>query len=214
MPFDPRLESLHPPKWEVFDEHASFMGAKAFDFSASVGDVNRFAARYRLARSLRSLNLEGYSSSIAAGYTSLFRLLLVWSSFEFFLKVIGIDKKSASRILNEEERAALVAAVRAADPDYRIVGFVRQKTTNRTYVEQLDQCMANKPFDPLCLVPSIRHLFAHGELASSSGAGESQAMTLLCDKLTDAIFLVIDREFERRMTDFEEWQISCIPSDI
>jgi len=71
-----------------------------------------------------------------------------------------------------------------------ILQFVRERTANRSFCRELDLCIASQPFDPLCIVPSIRHLFAHGELASSSGAGEGQRMSALCDVLTEGIFLV------------------------
>lgn len=194
---------LHPPSWEIFDRHAPLVSARALDIFTSTGDINRFGARYRLARSLRSLDLDGYSSSITLGYTSLFKLLMTWSAFEFFLKSVRIDKRNAGQLLGEPERSALMVSIRAADPNCRILQFVRERTANRSFCRELDLCIANQPFDPLCIVPSIRHLFAHGELASSSGAGEGQRMSALCGVLTEGIFLAIDREFERRVALFE-----------
>lgn len=193
----------YPPKWEVFDRLAPDLDLGAVGFVVSAGEINRFGARYRLARALRSLELQGYSDSISTGYASLFRLLLVYSAFEFLLSAIGQPKRRASELLSEEDGLKLIAAVRDVDPEYKVVRFVRDRTANRVYRSALDRCIAGEHFDALCLVPAIRHLFAHGSLASSSGAGEARIMARLCDVLAESLFKIVDQQFEVRMAMIE-----------
>src|SRR5687767_6268809 len=50
-------------------------------------DLNRFAHRYRLARSFRGISLEQYAPATTAGYSGLFSVFLVWSAFEQYLKI-------------------------------------------------------------------------------------------------------------------------------
>ncbi|MFV1980970.1 MAG: hypothetical protein ACC655_07445 [Rhodothermia bacterium] len=63
--------------------------------------MNRFAARFRLAGSLASLSLDGYSTETVAGYRALFRLLLVWSAFELYLKIVNLRQADCETLFEK-----------------------------------------------------------------------------------------------------------------
>ena len=45
--------------WDDFDKLAHVPGPSLFGFRTDLADVNRFAARYRAARSFKSIDLKG-----------------------------------------------------------------------------------------------------------------------------------------------------------
>jgi hypothetical protein len=52
--------------WEAFNAYAHSPGPGYFGFKADIGDINRFAARYRAAKCFRSIDLEGYTNNVRA----------------------------------------------------------------------------------------------------------------------------------------------------
>jgi hypothetical protein len=91
-------------------------------------ELNRFAHRYRLARSFRGVSLASYSSETAAGYGGLFGVFLLWSAFEQFLKVLGIRQSAYCPPDEAYAKEFTVAAVTAEDPGYRFYSMIASKS--------------------------------------------------------------------------------------
>jgi hypothetical protein len=191
-----------PPLWHVFDQLAPSLGADALGFRGPVGDVNRFHARYRAARALRDIVLDGYSTSVRLGYAGLCRLLLAYSAFEYLLTAIGVERRQAATLLTVEEHGAAAERIRGI-PGYEPLSRAAHSSLERaTLRNEIDQLLNNGPCDVLSLAACVRHGFAHGHLAPSASGGEAGASRRICEVLSEVLFLVMDREFERRLHPF------------
>lgn len=187
-----------PPHWDFFDSLAKSHGAAHFGFVGKTGDVNRFAARYRAARSLMSIELQGFSDSIQAGYTSLVRLLLTWSAFEYLLLSIGVPKKSASSLLSPEEHQAIISELRSFGGHGSLFNAVKV-CVERRYRSEIEKFLGGQPCDALMLAAAIRHAFAHGHLAPSAGGTDADVTNKVCVVLSKYLFRLMDTEFSRRI---------------
>lgn len=57
--------------WPVFCANVPQDGTALFGFKLPIGDVNRFRARYRVAKCFRGIELEDYGEATTAGYSAL-----------------------------------------------------------------------------------------------------------------------------------------------
>jgi hypothetical protein len=95
---DPTL-THSPPRWaECEAQLAKGATPSAFGFSGTVGDLRRFARRYRFAKALKSVSLDTYHESTENGYTALLRVFLMWGAFEQYLRLLGITDQEKSAL--------------------------------------------------------------------------------------------------------------------
>ncbi len=102
----------YPDNWEHYCSYVPVCGAEAFGCSGATGDVNRFGARYRAAKSFRGVELEGYSAPTERGYSALCRVLFVWSGFESLLRITDQSQKSAGPLLEKHGAHDVRALIR------------------------------------------------------------------------------------------------------
>lgn len=193
----------YPPKWDVFDKHVHIVDPKWFGLFTSTGDVNRFAARYRLAKSFRGLKLQGYSSNTAKGYDALLGVLLAYSAFELFREAIGVRQADLAALLHKYDAEAWSRRIRAADLDDRFYRFIYERV-NQPHRDQLDSYFRDDPCNISYLASAIRHIFAHGSLTPNANQAEPTAVLEVCRVLYEAMMTIMNREFEERMTNFEK----------
>lgn len=74
---------------------------------------------------------------------------------------------------------------------------------NATHQREIDRHLRGRVCNPFYLAASIRHLFAHGLLTPNPAGVPMSAVATVSRFLCRVLFRVIDREFERRMSEFE-----------
>lgn len=184
----------YPSGWNEFDTFVVHVGAPFFGFKSDAGDVNRFCARFRVAAAFRRLELDGYSAATQEGYSSLCRLLLVWSAFESFLSIFGLDQKSVGPILDRHGALPVIAAVKAADPGGAFYGFIYARV-NATHKAQLGNYKNDDPCNAGYLASSIRHIFSHGHLTPNAAQVDPNNVATICNALSDFLLMAMDQEF-------------------
>lgn len=183
-------------RWTAFSELAPTSGPGFFGFKAGIGDVNRFAARYRAARCFRGIEIDGYSDGVRAGYAALCRVLFVYSALEAYLKIIGIEQQDLAGQLQQCGAADVLRKLRAADPDRRFYQFIYDRV-NKAHRKELDRYFNDDPCNVAYLASAIRHIFAHGWLTPSAGGGEATQAVQICDVLSEFILDFLDSSFSK-----------------
>jgi hypothetical protein len=181
----------HPPRWRDFEKYA----VATLALFRSRAAVYRFCARYRLAKAFQGMNLDGYTQPTADGYSALTRLAFTWSAFEGLTKALG---QSAAHYASRMDPAAwgdCLAALRAMDPTYRVFGFVRRCLTKKTEKAEVDKFLLGNPCSGVILACAVRNIFLHGDLTPNADQCPPPVMAAVCDRLTTALFRVMDREF-------------------
>ncbi|WP_162435057.1 hypothetical protein [Pseudoxanthomonas koreensis] len=193
-----------PPGWECFDHYVSHVGARSLGFAVDGGGVNRFAARYRAAKSFNRAEFDHLSAPTRDGYSTLIRLLLTYSAFEHFLRCIGTEIRHTSTLLTESERDTALGRLRALNGSQEFFSAVRSHLDQRNYTRQFDEFLAGNTCNLFYLAGGVRHAFAHGQLTASPATCPPESVATCSRFLVNLLVRIMDREFKRRMDEFEE----------
>jgi hypothetical protein len=190
----------YPTAWAKWDYLAgSGHDAMAAGFGVPNGDLNRFASRYRVARAFTRVELDGYGSATEEGYTALFRIMLMWSAFEQFLKALGIKQHQSDALVARYSSDPLLRLVRNSDYQARLFTFVRKKAKGKHEERNLDAYLSGASCNPTYLASTLRHIFAHGYLTPNAGGAAPDRVARICTLLYDFHMNVMDAEFRARI---------------
>jgi hypothetical protein len=171
----------------------------SFGFVGDAGDMNRFWSRYRLARSFREVVIEVFAPDTVRGYSALVRVFLVWSAFEQFMRICGLNLRTAGALLRPYGVPKFEAAVRAVQNHRGFLVAVYRHLDRQPYIQGMEAFLAVRPCNVLVIPVSIRHIFAHGKLAPNSGVGNVNAACAISDIVCEFLFQVMNGEFVARL---------------
>lgn len=192
----------YPPRWGVFDRYVTIASCAAFGFAGTSGDVNRFAARYRAARSFSRVEFDNLTATTARGYSELCNLLLAYSAFEYYLKAVGLTLGNSDTLISVSERAKTLAQIRSLQGDIAYFQFV-YPLCGKGLKYQLNLYFASRVCNPYCLVAAARHAFVHGALTPNPASLESGVVEVITRLLRKVVMRTMERDFEHRMQEFE-----------
>ncbi len=192
----------YPPLWSVFTTAVNIFGVASFGFVESVGEVNRFAARYRAAKSFRRAEFEGISAVTADGYSALCQILLTYSAFEHLLKCLGIAHNNTAVLLADDERDRVLRHLRRLNGQRELFSAIRPYL-NPQHQRQIDDHVAGRLCNPFYLASGLRHAFAHGRLTASPVNAPPTSVATVSRYLSNVLMKVMDREFTSRINEFE-----------
>lgn len=184
----------YPDNWKHYCSYVPVCGASAFGFTGTTGDVNRFGARYRAAKSFRRIELEGYSAPTERGYSALCRVFFVWSALESLLRITGQPQNLAGPLLEKHGAYDVRARLRALDSDDRVYNFIYERV-NGTHQRELEAYRNDDLCNFAYLASAIRHMFAHGYLTPNVDSVDSEVCVQICDELSDFVLEGMNREF-------------------
>lgn len=194
-----RPPEFSPPGWGEYGDRVNVAAQTSLFERAAV--VNRFYARYRLARAFRGMTLEGYSAATTEGYNALTKVSLHWSAFEQLKRALRLQ--DSRELARKYEYSNYLGQIRLADPDGKFFNFV---------VEQLDADALKKPVgdflkgescNTLVLAKSVRHIFLHGPLTPNVKGLAPATVTSICDALSQSLTEIMDHEFSLRVQDLK-----------
>ena len=193
-----------PSRWADFNSHMPGLPTRAFGFKAGIGEINRWAARYRAAASFEGASLVGYQSKDTVdGYSALIRAVLVWSAFEKYLAICGLDQKTSTTLISTYTPGSVAAEVAKIDRGGLLFGYIRSQVTNPTLAKELDAFSGSTPFNTTYLLSAIRHIFGHGHLTPSANDASALATRDICNLLCDFHLHVMDADFGNKVDQFE-----------
>lgn len=174
-----------PTAWRAYQS-----AVKAGQLPANAA-VNRFGARYRMARQLRTVRFVELSPALQDGYTAGLRLALAYSALEALEH--ALDKTIGDTRIDSSELADKIRDPRSA----RLHDALLSESTARGLRNKIETLLRTPDAtDVRPVAARIRHLVFHGEF-TPHGAGLSRApgtLRLLND-LGDAVFRTADTRF-------------------
>lgn len=192
----------YPPRWGTYTEYVTVAGPDRLGFVGTTADTNRFGARYRAAKCFRRVEFEGVTRDTADGYSALCQILLTYSAFEHLLTCVGVQLSGTSALLTDDEKDRIQTHLRGLNGQremFQVVhGFV-----NPTYKAQITHHVSGRRCNPFYLAGAIRHAFAHGLLSATPARAPQLSVATVSRYLCRMLMRVMDREFEKRMVDFE-----------
>ena len=169
-----------------------------FGFRAEVGDVNRFASRFRIAKAFRCINLEGYNENTTLGYSAIMRVFLSWSAFEQFMEIFQIKQKNLNSLLKPYDPDNAIRQIKNADRNNSFYNFIYTRVNN-THKRYLDKYFENDLKNITYLASSIRHIFAHGTLTPHSQNTRPEKVIKVCNIISMFLLQVMEEEFYKRV---------------
>lgn len=198
-----------PPRWETYEHFINIAGTGPLGFDCTPADTNRFGARYRAAKCFRHVKFEGFTAETAEGYTALCHILLAYSAFEHLLKCIGVTTYGTEVLLSRDTRDQVQSKLRELMGQRELFDFLYGFVDKRHKAE-IKKHVSGHRCNPFFLASSIRHTFAHGVLTATPVNAPSRTVATVSRFFTRVLMKVMDREFEKRMIEFEE---SIAPPD-
>lgn len=172
-----------------------------FSLHGSRAQVFRFANRYRLARAFRSVGLTGYQPPTERAYGALLRILLTCSAAEQYAKITqsAKDLSALEKMISNEDRENCIKQITEFDADSLFFTAVCERTKDPRLADAVRKSLSGELRSLMPLVRSIRHAFAHGDLApGANGArpGVAQKFAkLVCPVMMEAM----DSDFSQRV---------------
>ena len=193
-----------PPNWDVFDKHGPATDGRRFGIYTSTGSINRFCARYRVAKALEGLALKDFSTATEPGYLALTRMLFCYSAFELFLAAIGLKPKKTLPLLTKYPVSDWVRDLRIADAGDITYNFLlTHASPDAAHKTHISAYLAGTDFNYIYLASMVRHGFAHGHLTPSAGKAPPGQIESVCEVLRMSLFEIMDLEFTDRMKELK-----------
>lgn len=174
-----------------------------FSAEVSVGDINRFNSRVRLAQNFRGINLDGYSKDTVTGYDAFFQVFLTHSALERFLEINLLEIHNLEPLIISCDPDMIIADFFKDDLLYQFLHKRLNKSLKKKMadlnpgVDKLEQSKRSKNI--VYISASIRHIFAHGHLCAHSNEIKPRNVHKVCISLSDFLLNFMDTEFTRKV---------------
>ncbi|MEZ8101328.1 hypothetical protein [Vibrio bivalvicida] len=211
------MARTEPKDWAKFCKLVKSYSFDDFDFhdSTTVGQVNRFRARYSLVSDLSSITVDNCNSDTSEGYAELMKIVMAWGTVESFFKLKGININSDSARTNHLKPlydSALEAGLRTELNNAQYMKFfavVRDECTNNNHKNAINSYLTNPNghYELSYIMSGIRHVFAHGILTPHSGGVKPVRVQEICNKLTTFFLPIVDKEFAKIVQDHPDYPL-------
>ncbi len=159
--------------------------------------INRFVARYRLAKSFKSIEFEGYKDVTVSAYNTIFQLFLSYSALDILFKGIKQNKHIA-----KYKKTIYAIKVKDADLADRLKknkAFMKMLTDNildeTTKIELNRFCVEPTKINMMGIARGCRHLTAHGEMSAAGSTALNKKNAADLKMLSDLVLIAADNSF-------------------
>jgi hypothetical protein len=175
-------------------------GELPIEFIDHLGDLSRWSARFRLARSFRSLDLgDEYSDSETPQlYSSITRIFLVYSAFEAYCGILGLRAGQELEVKKMQDDCAqerIVQRIRDLDSGNQIAKFLMPHL-NARLGSKIQDFIDGREVNVSFLAKCIRHIFAHGILAAHSSELSAKKFEEISQVISDFLLTCMDKDFD------------------
>jgi hypothetical protein len=183
-----------------------------FSSKVSVGDINRFNSRVKLARNFRGIDLEGYNPETISGYDGFFQVFLTHSALERFLKINSLNLHELETWIAPYHPEKVIQEFVDKDPAKLLYKFLYKHLDKERQKTKLSDCRNFKNKNLAYISASIRHIFAHGHLCANSNKIKPENVNMICVLLSDFLIDFMDAEFTKKIEDYYAKNIGSIES--
>lgn len=174
------------------------------ELADSFGNLARWSARFRFAKSFKALDLgDAYSSSDTPQlYSAITRIFLVYSAFETYCRIIGLNPSNESQIKllqDSQSQLEVIKIIRNLDPDYVVPKFLSRHLTGSNLKQMMCNFQNGEDINVSCLARCIRHVFAHGILTANSTGLSPKRFNEVSQVISDFLLNCMDCDFDNRI---------------
>ncbi len=183
----------NPSYWKVFCQWRRDNEPLDLPENISLSELNRFAARYRLARAFNSIDADGYADDTTEAYGAVLKVFLAYSALEQFHKAV----KPAKPRQHLSERWADWATspadgLRGSDA---IIQFLIKTVSHESLKNKLIAFQQGKHDNVLIVATALRHAVAHGFMSVHPEGTSARVSKIFCQQLSRMLLSISDRSF-------------------
>jgi hypothetical protein len=183
----------YPMSWEKF-ANMSVKGDELF------GKASKWSARFRLAKSFKSIDLgDDYSLETVKLYSAITKIFLTYSAFEQYRKVYTITDEEISQLQERCSQQEKVQKIRALDPNNAFCEFLGKYLTANRHKQKMQKIIAEGNIDIIFFAMSARHVFAHGSFAAHSTRLSAKRFEEISQIISDFLLDCMDLDFTDRV---------------
>ena len=183
----------NPSYWKIFCQWRRDNEPLNLPENISLAELNRFAARYRLARAFNGIDATGYANDTIEAYGAVLKVFLSYSALEQFHKAV---KPSRPRQHLSERWAAWATspAVSLRESD-AIIQFLIKTVSNERLREKLIAFQRGKHDNVLVVATALRHAVAHGFMSVHPEGTSAKVSKIFCQQISRMLLSISDRSF-------------------
>ncbi|MEB3225223.1 MAG: hypothetical protein VKJ86_05400 [Synechococcus sp.] len=180
-----------PSQWKQFCEWNKINNKNIPDY-INLSEINRFAARYRLASGFKGLDVEDFRQELTVnGYSATFKVFLAYTALEQLHKA---TKTENQKFNNRFEEAQPVLASKLRETP-KILIFLSEQLESPKLRAKLQDFIDKKHDFCLCVATGLRHAFSHGFMIVHANNTTPQQTIKFCEMLSTMLLELADREF-------------------
>lgn len=183
----------YPISWKKFAN----MSARGDEL---LGKVSKWSARFRLAKSFKSVDLgDDYSLDTVNLYSAITKIFLTYSAFEQYRKIYAITDEEISQLQERCSQLTKVQKIRDLDPNNAFCAFLEKYLTANRHKQKMQKIIADGNIDIVFLAMSARHVFAHGSFAAHSTGLSAKRFEEISQIISDFLLDCMDLDFTDRV---------------
>lgn len=189
-------------RFELVRRNQSYITERGF--SCNFGELSRWAARFRLAKSFQGLDLgnEYTSTKTPLLYSAIVRIFLVYSAFETYCRAIGLNPSKEILVKPIQDtlgQSNIILSIRNHDPQNLLFRFLLQHLTNQPLKQMMSNFIEGEDVNVSFLAKCVRHVFAHGVLAANSSGLSAEKFDKISMIISTFLLDCMDKDFESKI---------------
>lgn len=196
------MARTYPTEWKKFCKtiHTSIgfnHYTKKIKKNVSLDDLNRFSARYSVAKDFIGIDIQNSTIKTKLGYESLMNTLLVWSVVEYYFIIFKTNAKSHYKCLtySASELNAIRMQINAIGVDVNTFYSFIKLHCNSAHKDNIEYFLNGQNYNPTMLLSAIRHVFSHGKLTANVSKVKSASINSIVNILKLYMLDNIDDKF-------------------
>ena len=181
----------NPSYWKVFCQWQRD-NTVALPEHISLSELNRFAARYRLARAFNGIDADGYADDTVDAYGALLKVFLAYSALEQFHKAVPARPKQHLSERWADWATSPAASLRESDA---IIQFLIKTVRNERLRDKLIAFQHGKHSNVLIVATALRHAVAHGFMSVHPEGTSPKVSKIFCQQMSRMLLSISDRAF-------------------
>lgn len=173
-------------------------------FTGDFGQLSRWAARFRLAKSFQGLDLgnEYTHPDTPQLYSAIVRIFLVYSAFGTYCRVIGLNPSNETQVKplqDAQSQSNIISSIRTHDPQNSLFQFLLQHLNGQRLKQMMSDFIAGEDANVSFLGRCVRHVFAHGVLAATSSKLSVENLDKISIIISNFLLDCMDKDFESKI---------------
>jgi hypothetical protein len=183
----------NPSYWKVFCQWCRDNEPLNLPENISLSELNRFAARYRLARAFNGIDADGYAKDTMDAYSAVLKVFLAYSALEQFHKAVKPTKPRQH--LSERWADCAVSPAVSLRESEAIIQFLIKTVSHNKLKEQLIAFQQGKHDNVLIVATALRHAVAHGFMSVHPEGTSARVSKIFCQQLSRMLLSISNQSF-------------------